>query len=331
MIKLFQRDIVVQAVLVIVALLLLWGRALLAPVPMVAGDHPAVLYGFLCNWLQAVPWLAVVLAMLLVLAEGFMLNLLLANVNLVSQNSLLPTLLYIVAMSAGATTLTPVVLVNGIAIFGLHQLMLHGTLLTIPAEKICGATLMIGIASLFFQPAAILMLGYLLIASSYRLYNWKDWMLMLLGFAAPYSLLLLVLYMTDGLALWWTDTLASLQALLPPSGQTGLAATISSILLAVVMAWALVAVLSRISERPVMWQKNATTVILFTVGGIGMMLFCPLLPLQMPFLAIPFAFVTHRLFFAAAEHPSSFGRRSKKHTWIFDLLLIAIIIAALLC
>lgn len=331
MIKLFQRDIVVQAVLVIVVLLLLWGRALLAPVPMAAGDHPAVLYGLLCRWLQAAPRLAVVLAMLLVLAEGFMLNLLLANVNLVSQNSLLPTLLYIVAMSAGATTLTPVVLVNGIAIIGLHQLMLRGTLLTIPAEKICGATLMIGIASLFFQPAAILMLGYLLIASSYRLYNWKDWMLMLLGFAAPYALLLLVLYMTDGLVPWWSSTLASLQAILPPAEQTGLPATMASILLAVVMAWALIAVLSRISERPVVWQKNATTVILFTVGGIGMMLFCPLLPLPMPFLAIPFAFVTHRLFFAAAEHPASFGRRRKKHTWIFDLLLIAIIIAALLC
>ena len=322
---------VVQAVLLIVALLLLWGRALLAPAPMAAGDHPAVLYGLLCRWLAAVPRLAAVIAMLLVLAEGFTLNLLLASVNLVSQNSLLPTLLYIVATSAGATTLTPVILVNGIAIAGLHQLMLRGTLLTITADKICGATMLIGLATLFYQPAVLLMLGYLLIASSYRLYNWKDWMLMLLGFAMPYALLLPVLHLTDGLATWWDTTLASLRDLHLHTGDAGTLATIASLFLAAVLLWGLTAAVSRISERPVLWQKNATTVMLFTVGGIGMMLFSPLLPLQMPFLAIPFAFVTHRLLFAATERPAGFGRRRKQHAWLYDLLLIAVIIAALLC
>lgn len=322
---------VMQAVLLIVALLLLWVRALLAPTPMAAGDHPAILYGLLCRWLADVPRLAVAIAMLLVLVEGFTLNLLLANVNLVSQNSLLPTLLYIVAMSAGATTLTPVILVNGIAVAGLHQLMLRGTLLTITADKICGATMLIGLASLFYQPAVILMLGYLLIASSYRLYNWKDWMLMLLGFAMPYALLVLVLYMTDGLASWWGDTLASMKDLHLQTGDAGTLPTIASLFLAAVMLWGLTSAVSRISERPVLWQKNAATVMLFTVGGLGMMLFSPLLPLQMAFLAIPFAFVTHRLFLAATERPAGFGRRRKQHVWIYDLLLIAVIIAALLC
>ena len=93
MVKLFHRDILTQAIIIILALLLLWGRALLAPATMEAGDHPAVLYGLLCRWLAGVPRLTVVIAMLLVLAEGVTLNLLLANVNLVSLNSLLPTLL----------------------------------------------------------------------------------------------------------------------------------------------------------------------------------------------------------------------------------------------
>ena len=45
MVKLFHRDILTQAIIIILALLLLWGRALLAPAAMEAGDHPAVLYG----------------------------------------------------------------------------------------------------------------------------------------------------------------------------------------------------------------------------------------------------------------------------------------------
>ena len=321
----------IQAVLIVIALLLLWGRALLMPVPMAPGEHPAALYGVVCGWLSAVPRLAVVISMLLVLIEGVALNLMLANVNLVSQNSLLPTLLYIIAMSAGATTLTPAILASGIAIASLNQLTLHGTLLTIPSDKICGATLLIGFASMFYQPAVFLMLSYLLIASSYRLYNWKDWILMLLGFAAPYVLMVLVLYMSDGLATWWSDTQASLTSIDLHIGNASNTTTIASILLMAVMLWSLISVIGHISERPVLWQKNATTVMLFVVGGLGMMLYSPLLPLQTSFLAIPFAFVTYRFFATATERHPGFGRRHKQRLWIYDLLLIAIIIAAFLC
>lgn len=322
---------IVQAVMILVALLLLWGRALWAPVAMESGDHPAVLYGLVSGWLMPLPRLAVVIAMLLVLAEGVILNLLLASVNLVSQNSLLPTLLYIIAMSAGAESLTPTILVNAVCIIGMHYLLLRGTLLTIPAEKICGATLMIGIASLFYQPVVVLIFSYLLIAANYRLYNWKDWCLMILGFAIPYVLLVVVLYMTDGLAAWWDDTVACFAMPLLQLGHTDGLGTIAAILLATVLLWGLMTVLSHIGERPVLWQKNATTVILFTIGGLGIMIFSPLLPLQTACLAIPFSFVVYRLLASATEKSNGLGRRRKQHLWIYDLLLIVILIAAFVC
>lgn len=330
MVKWFQGNMLVQVLLVMAALLLLWARALVAPQPMAAGDHPAALYGVLCTWLTPLPRLAVVLAMLLVLLEGFMLNLLLANVNLVSQNSLLPTLLYTIVMSAGATTLTPLILVCGTAIASLHFLMLRGTLLTIPPEKICGATLLIGLATLFYQPALFLMLSYLFVAANYRLYSWRDWMLMLLGFAAPYVLLILVLYMTDGLAAWWSDTLASLQFTDYSLRLTNYSLRLTAYgFLAVVFLWSLVHVIGRISERPVLWQKNATSVILFTFGGIGLALYSP--ENATATFAIPFAFVAYRLLTSALGKTTSYIGHRKRHTWIYDILLILIIIAALLC
>ena len=330
MIKLFQRNIALQAVLTLVALLLLWGSSLLAPPSMDAGDHPAVLYSLLCRWLNSLPRLAVVIAMLLVLVEGVMLNLLLANEGLVSQNSLLPTLLYVVVTSAGATTLTPIILVNALAIAVLDQLMLRGTLLTIPTGKACGATLLIGAASLFYQPAALLLLSYLLIAANYRLYTWKDWCVMLLGFAAPYITLALVLYMTDGLASWWNDTVACFTSIDLHLGTTGTATTIGGAVLAAVFVWSLLHVGSRLGERPVLWQRNAATVMLFAVGAAGMLFFAPLLPLRIALFALPFTFCSYRLLTCATETTTGFGRR-KKRTWIYDTLLILIIIAALLC
>ena len=332
MIKLFQRDMVVQVLLVVAALLLLWGRALLSPVPMDAGEHPALLYDLLCRWLAPVPRLAVATAMVLVLVEGIVLNLLLAGVGLVSQNSLLPTLLYIVATSTGDLTLTPMILVCGIAIACLNPLVLRGSLPTITPSQICGATALLGIATLFYQPAVYLMVSYLLIASNYRLYNWKDWMLMILGFATPYVLLVLVLYLGDELASWWPSIPASLSAIHSPlaASHQPLATfpTIAMAFLALVFIWSLTGVASHRGERPVLWQRNASTVMLYTLGGIGMALYT--LPLQMTTFAIPFAFCTYRMLSADSEAHFGVGRRRRK-AWIYDILLILILIAALLC
>ena len=318
-----------QTVIVIVATLLLWGPALVSPQPMTAGDHPAVLYGLLCDWLMPLPRLAVIIALLLTLTEGIMLNLLLANVGLVSQNSLLPTLLYIVAVSAGAPTLTPVILVNGCVIACLNQLFLRGTLLTIPPEKICGATVLIGIATFFYQPAVFLMVSYLLIASNYRLYSWKDWALMLLGFAAPYVLLVLILYLADGLSAWWQETLAHWH-LTDHLTADGWRQVLASFFLAAIFLWGVIVVIGQINKQPVIWQKNATTTLLLALGGIGMMLYTAFTPSQMPLFAIPFAFCSYRMLTAASEGHTGFHRR-KRHGWIYDAVLILTLIASLLC
>lgn len=332
MLKLFQGNMVVQALLIVVATLVLWGGSLLTPPAVEVAAHPGVLYAPVARWLADLPRLAVVLAMLLVLAEAIWLNILLSGAGLVSQNSLLPTLLYLVAMSAGTTTLTPLVFVGAALIACLDKLLLRGTLLTIPSSKACGATMLIGIASLFYPPAILFMLSYLLIAANYRLYNWRDWAVMLMGFAAPYLLLVLVLYLTDGLDSWWTATLEGFSNIGFHVGSASSLSIAAGALLAGILLWGLLATGGRLTERPVVWQKNATTVMLLLVGGFALLLYNPLLPLGklLAAMALPFTFCTYRLLTASTEIVSGFGRR-RRRAWIYDLLLILILIAALLC
>ena len=201
--KLFNQSILLQAVVILLAMLALWAPALAAPAAMPAAGGATPLYDLLARWLQAVPLVAVIIAMVLVLVEGVLLNLLLVDAGLTPQNSLLPTLLYIIAMSAPATTLTPMVLVAALMIACLRRLTLKGTLLTISVERACAATAMIGLASLFYLPAALFIISYMLAAINYRLYGWKDWAAMILGFIAPYILLVTVLMFTGGLQDWW--------------------------------------------------------------------------------------------------------------------------------
>lgn len=330
MIKLFQRDILIQAALLLVVLALMWIRPLIDSQPMSDGEHPAVLYALLCQWMAGVPRLAVVLAMVLVLAEGIGLNLLLANTGLTSQKSLLPALLYIIAASTGASTLTPILLVNAMMIASLNQLALRGTLLTIPAHRACGATALIGLATLFYQPAVWLMVSYMLVAANYRLYSWRDWAVMILGFAAPYLPLFAVLYMNNGFDAWWQTLIVRTTDLHPSLGPRDIWVTLASILLAITLLWGLVDVNLHLGERPVLWQKNAATVMLMAIGSAAMLLYQPILPLRMATMAVPFSLCTYQLLARGMDRPTGFGRR-KKALWFYDLLLIVILITAMIC
>ena len=327
MTKLFQSGIILQAAIILLLFVLLWLRPLLAPPAIEVGDHPAWLFHQTALLLQDVPLLAVILAMVLVLAEGVMLNLLLANLSLVPQNSLLPTLLYVLLFSAAATTLTPTILACGCLIAALNQLLLRGAPLTITSTRICGATLLISLASLFFQPAILFVLSYLLIASNYRLYSWRDWMLMILGLAAPYAAFVLILYLTHGLDPWWQTTLEAFRFTLPDLHMP-LASLLAYAFTAAVLLWSLLLVAGRLTERPAVWQKNATTVLLFMVGAIPVTLYVsnPTLALC----AIPFAFGATRMLLPGGE--SRTAQRRKKHTALInDTILILIIVAAFLC
>lgn len=329
MLKFFQSNMALQAVLILVAATLLWLGPLLSPPAMEEGAHPAVLYGLLCQALSAVPLLAVILALVLVLAEGLLLNLMLADVSLVSQNNLLPTLLFVVVMSAGASTLTPIILVTGIMIAVLNQLLLRSSLLTISSDKICNATALIGLAALIYTPAVALLLSYLLVASTYRLYGWKDWTLMLLGFAVPFLPLVATLTLTGGLETWWQGVTAALGDIVLQAPALPLWQNIGTGTLALLAILFLTGTIARQNEHPIVWQKNAATVMLQIIGGAGMALYFGMRSDVMQFVAIPFTFCATR-YLLGPQTRSGFSSK-KKHLWFYDLLFTFIIVAAFIC
>ena len=63
--KLFSQSILLQAVVILVATLLLWGGALAVP-PSMSADGGGVLYGLVARWLGTAPLVAVIVAMVLV-------------------------------------------------------------------------------------------------------------------------------------------------------------------------------------------------------------------------------------------------------------------------
>ena len=324
----FKQSILVQAVVILLAMAALWAGAIAHPQPMPMPQGSDVLYGVLYGWLGGMPGLAVAVAMLVVLASGVLLNVLLVDVGLSAQNSMLPTLLYVICMSAPATTLTPMTMVSLLMVVCMRQLAIKGTLLTIPPERACMATALIGICTMFYLPAVLLMLSYSLVVINYRLYSVRDWAIMLLGFLAPYILLAIVLMFTDGLPGWWqgvADAVASVHpyhVAMPLLQVMGGALMVAAIMAGVVAVW------RNAGESTVQWQKNAVTLLSALLGGLAIWATSRLFPVDMQLFALPFTFGVGCLLMP--RRSSTLGSR-KRREWIYTLLLFIIFFAAIIC
>lgn len=328
MLKLFARNTVVQVIVILAVTALLWAQAFADPQPMTPSGHFSPLYDLLCS-IAPTPTLATAIAMILVVSGGFFFNLILAQARLVSQNSLLPTLLFIVIMSAGTPALSPSLLAALLTISILNMLLLRSTLLAVSTDKIFGTAALIGIASMLYLPSITLVAAYLLVAVNYRLYGWREWMVFLLGLLAPYLLLWSVQLFTDSLVPGFRQMGEDFSNISLTVGDSTTLQAIANIVLLTAFAVSLFVLWSRLREKPIVWQKNATTIMLLTVSAVVMLPFSQLFPVDLKFFALPFTFcLCQRL---SLPRRTSRPGRSSWRSLLFDLLFILIIVAAILC
>ena len=331
MLKLFEKSTLFQVVVILLVTILLWLPHLADPQPLTTPDGFAPLYSLLYN-LSLSPLLSVIIAIVIILVGGILLNLMLANAGLVSQNSLFPALFYILFMSATADTLSPTLIVGVLAIAFVNMLLLHSTLLTISSDKIFSATALIGICSLFYLPSLVLLLSYLLVAVNYRLYTWRDWMVLLLGLLAPYILLWIIFFLNGTLAESFQEMAAALSFHLSPFTFHLTLSLVANIILIVFFLVSLFVLLRHFNEKTTLWQKNATAVIMPMVAAIILIFYNPTLPINLQFFAIPFAFCASLRFSSSTHHYTHYGRN--RHQWkahLKDLLFIIVIAAAIVC
>lgn len=329
MLKLFERSTLFQVFVILVVTMLLWLPHLANPQPMPEPAPFAPLYDLLysCHFS---PLLAVLIAMVLVVTGGILLNLMLANAGLVSQNSLSPTLFYILFMSTSAETLTPILIVGSLVIAFVRMLLLKSTPFTLSSDKIFGATALIGICSLIYLPSLLLLLSYLLVVVSYRLYGWRDWMVLLLGLLAPYTLLWIIQYMNGTLAESFPAMAAALiphSPLLIPQFSIPL---VANAILLLFFAVSFFVLWRSFGEKTTLWQKNAGAVLMPTVMAIALAFLAPTFPVNLQLFAIPFAFCASSRF--VTSRSQGFSRR--RHPWknhLKDLLFIIVIVAAIIC
>ena len=320
MLKTFRRNMVLQLIIIVATTVLFWLPALITG--GTAGVHTfdgGPLYRLLAGWLPRRA--AVIIGMLLVLTEGFILAKTLFNYKIIGQGTLLPMLLFTTAMSVGSDqlTLTPMLLGLLFIALAVDQQMINTSLLSLPIGKIFGASCLTALAALCWPPLAVFLLTIIFNMINYRQYHLNEWIMILLGFAAPFIIAETYFFLNDQLLY---RNYLMMYSLLDVGITIGGTTTqwVASSLFAAVFIISLAASIMGLTSRTINFTKNVTAMILFLFGGLALAAYSRTLPVTPQVLAIPFAISGTMLLI-----------EPKRNEWCWNLVILLVLATLIIC
>lgn len=166
------------------------------------------LYELIAGVFAPVPWLSTLMALLLVIGEAFLLNYIVTENEVLTKQSYLPALIYIVFMSNNNDLLMlhPVLFANLFLLFAVNKL-LSSYRKDIAFSQVFDAGFLASIATLFYFPSVVLLplLGVGLILL--RPFIWREWVISILGVILPYLFVITFYFWNDTLNYLWCDKL----------------------------------------------------------------------------------------------------------------------------
>lgn len=150
------------------------------------------------------PFANIVVAGILVFLQALIFNQILNNHNLLGKQSFLPALLFIVSSSIFLPfmTLSPALVCNFLLIWIISKfLSLNKTSTALLTVFDIG--LIIGLGTLIYFPFIAMFLTVIIGLLLYRPFNWREWLVSILGFLTVFFLLAVFYYWTDRLNIFY--------------------------------------------------------------------------------------------------------------------------------
>jgi hypothetical protein len=188
--RFFKSSFAVQYVLIAFIGMILWGRMILHPQQMPVPEGPAPFYSILWSLLSEHRLVTAILGYLLVLGSAFLLNWLITGHEIVTKNSSLTGLFFMVLMSflPSFLTLHPVNISIFIFLLIIKQLF-ESYNKPDSLELIYLAGFFVSIGSFFYFPFILFYAFVLMSFIVFRSTSWRDWISSLIGLLTPYVFL----------------------------------------------------------------------------------------------------------------------------------------------
>lgn len=315
MLKLFRTDIFAQALIILAVMVLMWVKYFIHPIPIpVDGGGP--LFFWLTGWMT--PRIGTITAFLLIIVQGLFVNMMLYRYKMISQNTFMPMLFFVLAMSLCSPTLSPMVVGTLFLIIGISQMMLTSTLLSLPIDKVFSSTALLSLATLICPYMAVFFIPLVLNMFNYSLYGWRDWAMFILGMLAPYLLVETIYFITD--ELFYRNYLLLYDFTnFHFSCHGNWIEWLSGIAFALLFLVGFVSAIMGSQNRTVNYKNNITALMVFTIGSLLYSVYTDIIPVHTQAFAIPFACGMTALF-APAQRKEFF------RNFLFLLIIVAFIV-----
>lgn len=183
--------------------LIIWSFGLFLP-SIPPTEHAMPFYDIISRAFSDIHWLNIIIAFVLVLTEAFLLNYIINENAILTKQSYLPALFYVLFMSNNSAMLTthPLLFANLFMLFAIDQ---H--LNSYRKDKAFGeafnAGLFVAVASLYYFPyivfVPVLGIAFILL----RPFIWREWVISLMGVVLPYCFVITFYFWMDTLPDFW--------------------------------------------------------------------------------------------------------------------------------
>lgn len=175
-----------------------WINAFINPPDVVNTANIAMFYKSIFHVFNKTPFLSVLFAYILVFIQAYIIFNIIQQNKLINKNSFISLLIYILLMSAinNLQTLSPVLFANLFILLSIRIIMnIYGS--DEPFHQVFMSGLLISIASLFYFPASFFLLIIFISFIIYKIFKWREWLIVIIGFALPYFFISVFLFLTD--------------------------------------------------------------------------------------------------------------------------------------
>lgn len=199
-VKTFKNDYLLQLALLAIISLLLWMPAFISPPQPVSTSFDTPIYKVIFEALSSLKALSTILAFVLVIIQGLIINSIFSSNQLSPSTTFFPAFIYVLLLSSNYAlmTISPLLILNTFIIFAIYFLFLSFDK-SEGLDEVFGSSLFASLAFLTFKPSIFFILWIWFALLNYRFYKWRYWIISLLGFLTPIIFLATYYFIIDKL------------------------------------------------------------------------------------------------------------------------------------
>ncbi len=295
LIKTFRESYPVQYLLLVLVTLAIWAGAFIHPVAGSVDVNRFLTPGsaVIESLTFGVPVLNTLLGFIFTFFTALLFNHVLIRNNLVDKNTLIPALILIVfyGHSVSYLSLHPVIFAGLFMILALNNI-LSAYSEEQAYEKIFNTGLFISLSSFFYLPAIYLIVFVWFTLIIYSVYQWREWLISIIGLMTPYLFLWVWFFWNDDLDIAFVNYQSFIESFSGfhydiPAGFMNFAIELIIILF---FLWSLFSVFARLGEKQITIRKRYWAVFwMFVITFINFFVSGDFFSATQAFLMIPMA------------------------------------------